>query len=389
MTTNAEPTLSWLHKRNESMISFMVKDKDSVPLFPKEAFIHFIKEFFKLEVFDFSLEKRGWIEAGEELLNMEKDPLVQPLSMGPAEKSDFLCVTTEEDLKASMAVVFEDPSLANFFYEKDKLVGFHYYFMTELCHAVQSSGWYPSLTVKLADEVRFDVPLIQEKRFVLDATCHLSNANFKLRFLIPESTFHSWNVFFAGLNATFDISRVEKTLPLVCSLEIGHTVLLMNDWQKVTKGTFILLDSCLYDSETGEGGAFLCFGGKALFGGKFLKEDGGRFKITNYPTMGFNMEDSELDQINEEDIEVKNESDPSSKSAQEALGKIPLNLIIEVAKYNTTVEEFLKLTPGSILDLGVHPEQGVNLVVNGLKVGRGEVISLGDVLGVRVLELWK
>ncbi|WP_250223613.1 FliM/FliN family flagellar motor switch protein, partial [Chlamydia psittaci] len=48
----------------------------------------------------------------------------------------------------------------------------------------------------------------------------------------------------------------------------------------------------------------------------------------------------------------------------------------------------LNLSQGSILNLnGIHPSRGVDLVLNGAKVGRGEIVSLGDVLGIRVLEV--
>jgi flagellar motor switch protein FliN/FliY len=47
----------------------------------------------------------------------------------------------------------------------------------------------------------------------------------------------------------------------------------------------------------------------------------------------------------------------------------------------------MNLQPGNLLELNVHPEQGVDLVVNSKKIGHGELLKIGDTLGVRVLEI--
>jgi flagellar motor switch protein FliN/FliY len=52
-----------------------------------------------------------------------------------------------------------------------------------------------------------------------------------------------------------------------------------------------------------------------------------------------------------------------------------------------TVDHLMKLSPGNFLELPIHPEQGVNLTVNGQKIGRGELVYLGEQLGIRILEL--
>jgi len=52
-----------------------------------------------------------------------------------------------------------------------------------------------------------------------------------------------------------------------------------------------------------------------------------------------------------------------------------------------TVQTLLDLNPGNLLELDVHPESGVDLVVNGSRIGKGELLQIGDTLGVRILEL--
>jgi len=48
-----------------------------------------------------------------------------------------------------------------------------------------------------------------------------------------------------------------------------------------------------------------------------------------------------------------------------------------------------ELSPGNVIELGVQPEQGVSLVIDGKVVGRGELLQVGDILGVKILETGK
>ena len=66
---------------------------------------------------------------------------------------------------------------------------------------------------------------------------------------------------------------------------------------------------------------------------------------------------------------------------------IPLTLTVEVTRLKMSLEKLMKLKPGNVIDLPVSPEQGVDLTVNGKRVGRGQLIQIGDVLGVKLTEL--
>ena len=66
---------------------------------------------------------------------------------------------------------------------------------------------------------------------------------------------------------------------------------------------------------------------------------------------------------------------------------IPVCLAVEVAQLRLSVQKLLDLQPGNLLDLNISVENGVNLVVNGKIIGRGEMIKVGETLGVRILEI--
>lgn len=52
-----------------------------------------------------------------------------------------------------------------------------------------------------------------------------------------------------------------------------------------------------------------------------------------------------------------------------------------------SLDKLLKLKPGNVIELGVQVEKGVNLVANGQCVGKGELLQLGDVIGVKITKL--
>ena len=65
---------------------------------------------------------------------------------------------------------------------------------------------------------------------------------------------------------------------------------------------------------------------------------------------------------------------------------IQLSLTVEVARFKINLEKLLQLKPGNVLELPVRPEQGVDISIGGKKVAKAELIKLGDILGVKILQ---
>ena len=60
---------------------------------------------------------------------------------------------------------------------------------------------------------------------------------------------------------------------------------------------------------------------------------------------------------------------------------------IEIGRLKMTLDKLLNIEPGNILKLNTNLENGVNLIVNDKMIGRGELVSIGDLIGVRILNL--
>lgn len=76
---------------------------------------------------------------------------------------------------------------------------------------------------------------------------------------------------------------------------------------------------------------------------------------------------------------------PAQKASP--IQEIPLSVVVEVGRLQMSLQKLTELQPGNVLELNVRPENGVDLVVNGRCVARGELLLLGDALGVRVLDI--
>jgi flagellar motor switch protein FliN len=81
------------------------------------------------------------------------------------------------------------------------------------------------------------------------------------------------------------------------------------------------------------------------------------------------------------------EPQQSSFSGAVTPGAIPINIQVEVGRLEMSAQKVLDLSPGNLLDLNVRPEDAVSLMVNGKCVGTGELVHMGETIGVRVISL--
>lgn len=92
----------------------------------------------------------------------------------------------------------------------------------------------------------------------------------------------------------------------------------------------------------------------------------------------------------------KTEKKPESKKAPQpppeeellvSIDQIPVSVVVEVGRIKMSMDQLLKIEPGNFLELDIHPENGIDLTINGKLVGKGELVRIGESLGVRVIQL--
>lgn len=101
------------------------------------------------------------------------------------------------------------------------------------------------------------------------------------------------------------------------------------------------------------------------------------------------LDDEDEDEEEEEESLWEPPASPKKSAIQEkiSLSDIPLTVTVEVARLHMTMQKLLDIRPGNELELPIHPEQGVQLLINGKPVARGELLKIGESLGVRILQI--
>jgi flagellar motor switch protein FliN/FliY len=69
------------------------------------------------------------------------------------------------------------------------------------------------------------------------------------------------------------------------------------------------------------------------------------------------------------------------------LRDVPVNLAVEIGRAEMTVGETLGLRPGSIVKLDRLAEEPLDLLVNGTRIARGEVVVIDEEFGLRLTEV--
>jgi flagellar motor switch protein FliN/FliY len=69
------------------------------------------------------------------------------------------------------------------------------------------------------------------------------------------------------------------------------------------------------------------------------------------------------------------------------LADIPLRLSVEVGSTSLKLSELLDLSEGSVVELDRQANELLDILVNGTLVAKGEVVTVGNRFGIRVVEV--
>ncbi len=78
-----------------------------------------------------------------------------------------------------------------------------------------------------------------------------------------------------------------------------------------------------------------------------------------------------------------------SPGEESGFDEIPVSLRFEVAQWQASLGEMAQLTAGSVIDLGRRvDEQSVTVWVEQRCIGKGQLVAIGERLGVRLLSVF-
>ena len=237
------------------------------------------------------------------------------------------------------------------------------------------------------------------------------------RLVMPPTFLNSWRALRLGAHPEIRLSEYSE-LEIPLSIEAGRTSATPEEIESLHLGDFFVLDHPFYIPGSQKSRVFLTHNGVPLFRAK-IQEEG--VKILEMPlqheaflpTGGVSMsakrqepppppEETQNPPLEAQEWEEQQQEAPpmTEEEAQATpglsamlpgkpvdVGSLPVAVVVQLAELMMSVEKLAELQPGNLLDLDVRPENGAALVVNGKVIGRGELLRIGDSVGVRITEI--
>lgn len=433
--TTASMPYDWLKQIPTALLQL-----DEIPLigfplpFPWEELSKGMGETFQIPDFKIEPEPLQW-RTQEELFAGLGDNLTPLVCTIPSLEGNLSWIMASEDVHRLMSLLLNDNHQEHEVLEDEFLQGFYYFTAYEVIHLLTKLPFGRALS----PQIQKNGTLPNEASLCSDLKIHLRGKVLSGRIVISPALRRSWKEKHAERTLELPVhSSIAEKLTIPVHIEAGRTSIKPSEWKTVKSGDFILLDSCTVKPHDEKGGRVtLTVNGIPFYIGK-IKD--GNIKILDHPlyyqeeeitmsipptedeseeheesSLDFDEEselDSELESEHEEASEMESEPESEELSEETSLveeelpeelvegtaaptpeesplkiEEIPLSVVVEVGRLQMSVKKMLELQPGNLLELNVHPENGVDLVVNGRRIAKGELVKLGEALGVRILDI--
>lgn len=355
------------------------------PAFPWEAFSEKLSAALQLDA-RVECEKSAWKEPEEYLTGLGEEPYTLTLSLSPLPEPLFFAISSQDAKKLAVRCLGNGRG-AKGFSHPDFQEGFLHYLWLQMLDLIDELRCFSDLSPKLEEKK----PLPEaEGGFCHDLALVIDEQKVRGRLICPSSFHQAFRAHFSEEKPSLANSPLAKDLFVPLRLLIGDTQLKRSSWEKVAVGDLLVLDRCSFDPDLQKGSVELLLEKTPLFRGRIKEQS---LKIIDYAlTYEENMtpRDDENEAKNAEEEESFQTAGESAESAIETLlstEEIPLTLTVEVGRLKMSVDKLLQLKAGNVLELGVTPKQGVHLTVEGKRVARGELVKIGELLGVRILDI--
>ena len=283
---------------------------------------------------------------------------------------------SKDDIGVLLGIALSKQPKGNLYPDEEFLEAFYQFLAIEALAALTSSGFDASIAPRLISD---PAPQSTGKMLGMQVSVSTSGRVIQGQLIAPEDFALAWNERFKAAKQQKEISpEMANTLELIIHLEAGEATMTRQELSQIKQGDFLILNSCSVVPGQDGGQIILTTKGVPLFRG-ILQRD--TIKILEYPLF------QKVEPMMDLDDDLDAATPAGEESTVEKMGNIPISLKIEVGQVRMTLAKLMELQPGSTLELNVDPEEGVDLVVNGKCIGKGELLRLGETLGVRIVEI--
>lgn len=394
--------LSWIKEIQHTLIDAKaIPLFGNVPDFPWEKLSHKAAVLLQASEMKISPRKTAFLKGNDILSGLGIHPVSIALQATPLNGTAYW-VMGKEDVAALTAMALTENHETKGFSSSKFQEGFYYYLATQLVQLIDEMNAFGDLSIKMAKP---DLPS-QEEALCIDVEIQMTKHKFWGRLVCPASFHEAFRSHFYAEPPSLLTRASAKKTDVTVGIELGHTELSVSKWRSVGIGDFILLDRCTFDPTTKKGTAALTLEGTPLLRVR-LKDNS--LKIIDYafyreeqhpmnpeipPDEERHGAPMEPEDFSSAEFENENSGgehlwSPEEGAAEKLISSkdIPLTLTVEVARMRINLDKLTQLSPGNVLELPVRPEHGVDVVIGGKKVAKAELVKLGEMLGIKILQL--
>jgi type III secretion system YscQ/HrcQ family protein len=334
-----------------------------------------------------------WRSKADHLSGMGSPPAVIGIEFSPIGQSIFWVISHEGMGDVTSAALSSDQQKEKFS-DPGLQEGYYHFIMLEVLNVISSLKIFRDLSPQLI----FSPSLPQEESLCIDVALSFYPKTIYGRVVIPRSFLNAFKMHQPLAKQSLLRRDAVKHLEFTLRLETGSVVLDTEDWKSASPGDYMILDKCSYDPQEKKGSILMYLEGTPILQARikpegvkvldyiFYSDEKPEPKITKATPKPLPIQES----LNTEGLIENAEEEKiwEDSSQEELIDEIitnqPLKIDIEADHIRMSLEKILELKPGYMLDIVVRPELGVNMLINNQHVGKGELIKLGDTLGVRI-----
>ncbi|MDE3045247.1 MAG: type III secretion system cytoplasmic ring protein SctQ [Verrucomicrobiota bacterium] len=372
--------LAWVRKISAHLRAYdHVPLYGHAPLFDWDRFSALAASHFGVPHLSIQAKGHNWRAAEDLKEGLGDEVLTWPLKVGPLNGSAFWMMSQENVAKFTSWMLGGNAKLkplsSELFAE-----GFYRFLLLEILDAATAMEPFQHLSATLSETS----PMPDTDAFCIDVAIQMDKRTCWGRLAIEPSLQKSWALHFASAEPAIPPS-LKESLELSVGVKVGSVHLQKTEWEKLTGGDVVLLDSGGYDARKGTGVASLTLGATPLFQVK-IKQN--KIQLLDYAGIyEEEMEKSVPPEPSEQPFSGPTESFPPEEGEVMSIKETPVFVTVELARLKMTLGKLTELSPGNLIELPIHPDQGVHLTVNGQLVGRAELVHLGETLGIRILDI--
>lgn len=323
--------------------------------------------------FSVRARSQSWREGDEIREGLGKQLLTYPIVVTPL--GTVFWMMSQEDMTKLTGHLLTPQGTSHPFTSEILQEGFYRYLLLEALDTAQGMQTLQNLTLHLSEEER----ALEGKVFCVDVEIALGTRSCWGRLAIPIHFRTAWIHHFEQAPSEYMTTELSQRLELSLGVKVGSLLLHQSDLKSVQVGDFLALDRGSYDPRNQTGAAYLCLGSTPLFN---IKIHHNKISLVDY---AFYYEDTMQHKTGEPP--ERPPLPPAVEGEVVAIKELPIFINVEIARLKMTLDKLMHIQPGNTLELPIHPEQSVSLLVNGQKVGRAELVHLGETLGLRILEI--